>query len=163
MGDPVSEYAAVSAAIQSKIIILRERIQMLYGAATSTGSRPSGEGGRTGASDRIGRQVTKIVDCETELQRLYDAKDDLDSAMIRLIDTLSIADERTVLTLRVVYGFSHSKTAQGAGMSERTEFRVYKKGLHHLRKKSRTAEYERMKKVGSSWQSVSLKDSTAGV
>lgn len=159
MGDPASEYAAVSAAIQSKIIILRERIQAIYGSATSTGARPSGEGGRTGASDRIGRQVTKLVDAENELQRLYDAKDSLDSAMIRLIDTLSVADERTVLTLRVVYGFSHSRTAQGAGVSERTEFRVYKKGLRNLRRKTRTPEYDRVKKLGSSWQSVSLKDS----
>lgn len=162
MGDPASEYAATSAALQSKIIILRERIHMMYAEATSVGARPSGEGGRTAPSDRVGRQVSKIVDAERELQRLVDAKDDLDTAMISLIDTISVPEERTVLTLRVVYGYSHGKTAQGAGLSDRTEFRVYKKGLHHLKRKTKTDQYTRLKKVGSNWQSLSLNGSQEG-
>ena len=76
--------------------------------------------------------------------------------MISLIDTISVPEERTVLTLRVVYGYSHGKTAQGAGLSDRTEFRVYKKGLHHLKRKVKTDQYTKVKKVGSNWQCLSL-------
>ena len=155
MIDPASEYSAAVAAVDSRIIVLRERIQRMYDQATSTGASNTGDGIYSGPSDRIGRQASVIVDAERQLQRLYDIRDNLDSAMISLIDTLPDADERTVLTLRMVYKVSHSKTAQGAGMSERTEYRVYKRGISHLKKRGRTQQYTKLRNLtvfGSVWQ-----------
>lgn len=146
MSDPASEYNAAVAALDSRIIILRERIHKLYGEATSLGARPSGDGGRTGPSDRVGAQVARIVDAEQELQRLCDAKEALEVSMIRLIDTIGIPDERTVLTLRVVYRIPHEQAARTLGKSERQEYRIYKRALNRLAHKTGTAQYSELRK-----------------
>lgn len=146
MSDPASEYNAAITGLDSRIIILRERIRKLYGDATALGARPSGDGGRTGPSDRVGAQVARIVDAEQELQRLCDQRDALEVSMIRLIDTISIPDERTVLTLRVVYGVPHEQAARTLGKSERQEYRIYKRALTRLSYKTGTAQYSELKK-----------------
>jgi len=88
----------------------------------------------SGAQDKLGDAVAKIVDLEKEIDRLVDIYVDKRNVIIGQIDALENDEYRDVLTQRFVLCKPFDEIYEEIGMSRRKMFYVYEEAMRFFEK-----------------------------
>ena len=125
----LQQYAALNAEIDCK---LEEKRQLEALATNISATFGSGSGG-SGVSDKVGRNVDKIIDLEKEIDAKIDKLVDLREEIEAVIDTIEDSRYRTVLTERYINGKKWADIADNMHIDVRWVFSLHGYALKKIK------------------------------
>ena len=121
----LSQYRTLNARIDAKLA----QVQRLRHLAQSPGGQNyCGSFRRTHPRDKVGELTVKIVDLETEIDKLIDLEWEIKAC----ISKLENENQRTVLEMRYINGFTFETIARKTHYSLRAVYYYHSSGLKSL-------------------------------
>lgn len=116
--------------IQNKLAEIYQLKTMAYGVTASGGEKERVQSSPD--QDKLGNAVSKIVDLESETDRLVDRFLAKRNHIINQIDSMENSDYYDILSLKYVFGHSFEEIADKTGWSIRQVFRIHGRALQEF-------------------------------